>query len=82
MADIVLKNNLFEFDCKFYQQISGTAIGSNFAPPYACIFMDYIESEFLKTQVINLWLWKRIIDDLLFLDRFRRKFKQVSKRSQ
>ena len=39
MADFVLKNDLFEFDCKFYQQISGTAIGTKF-----------VEVEFLKTQ--------------------------------
>ena len=39
-ADFVVKNNLFEFDCRFYQQISGTAIGTKFARPYACIFMD------------------------------------------
>ena len=50
MADFVLKNNLFEFDSKFYKQISGTAIGTKFAPPYACIFIDHIEPEFLKTQ--------------------------------
>ena len=36
-ADFVLKNDLFEFDCKFYLQISGTA---KFSPTYACIFMD------------------------------------------
>ena len=45
MADFVLKNNLFEFDSKFYKQISGTAIGTKFAPLYACIFMDHIETE-------------------------------------
>ena len=67
MADFVLKNNLFEFDCKFYQQISGTAIGTKFAPPYACIFMDYVETEFLKTQAIQPWLWKRLIDDIFFV---------------
>ena len=53
MADFVLKNNLFEFDSKFYKQISGTAIGTKFAPPYACIFMDHIKTEFLKTQDIK-----------------------------
>ena len=67
MADFVLKNNLSEFDCKFYQQISGTAIGTKFAPPYACIFMDFIETEFLKTQAIKPWLWKRFIDDIFFI---------------
>ena len=40
MVDFVLKNNLFEFAFKFCKQISGIAIGTNFAPSYACIFMD------------------------------------------
>ena len=64
MADFVLKNNLFEFDSKFYKQISGTAIGTKFAPLYACIFMDHIETEFLRTQEIKPWFWKRFIDDI------------------
>ena len=55
MADCVLKDNLFQFDCKFYQQISGTAIGTKFALPYACVFMDYVETEILKTQAIKTW---------------------------
>ena len=62
MAYFMLKNHLFEFDCKFYQQISGTAIGTKFA----CIYMDHIETEFLKTQAINPWLCKRLIDDIFF----------------
>ena len=62
MADFVLKNNLFEFDCKFYQQVLGTAIGTKFALPYGCIFMDYLETEFLKTEAIQPWLCKRFID--------------------
>ena len=50
MAEFVLKNNYFEFDSSFKHQISGTTIGTKFAPAYACIFMDYIESEFLKKR--------------------------------
>ena len=50
MAEFVLKNNYFQFSDKVYQQISGTAIGTKFAPPYACIFMDQVESKFLQTQ--------------------------------
>ena len=49
MLNFVVKNNLLEFDCKFYQQISGTAIGTKFALLYACIFIDYIERKFLRT---------------------------------
>ena len=37
LTDFAFKNNVFEFDCTFYLEISGTA---KFAPPYACIFMD------------------------------------------
>ena len=43
MIEFVLKNNYFEFNSTVKHQISGAAIGTNFAPPYACIFMDYIE---------------------------------------
>ena len=49
MAGFVLKNNFFEFDSKIKQQISGTAIGTKFAPPYVCIFMDKFETDFLTT---------------------------------
>ena len=51
--DCVLQNNLFEFNSKFYKQISGAIIGTKFVPPYACIFMNHIEMEFLKTQDIK-----------------------------
>ena len=50
----MFKNNLFENDCKFYQQVSGTAIGTQFVPPHACIFVDSIVKEFLKIQTIKL----------------------------
>ena len=32
MVDFVLNNNIFEFNSKAYQQKSGTAIGTKFAP--------------------------------------------------
>ena len=52
MAEFVLKNNYSEFSSSFKHQISGTAIGTKFAQQYACIFMDYIEREFLKNEQI------------------------------
>ena len=48
MADFVLKNNYFEFDSCIKQQISGTAIGTKFAPSYECIFLDKVEIAFLE----------------------------------
>ena len=46
IAKFVLKNNFFEFNSKVKQQILGTAIGTKFAHPYACIFMDEVETSF------------------------------------
>ena len=67
MAEFVLKNNIFEFNGKVKQQVEGTAIGTKFAPPYACIYMDVVETEFLKTQELQALVWCRYIGDMLFI---------------
>ena len=67
MADFVLTNNFFEFDSEFYQQISGTAMGTKFAPPYACLFMDWLEEKFLETCEIKPWAYYRYIDDIFMI---------------
>ena len=36
-------------------------------PPYDSIFMVLIETEFLKTQSIKLWVLKRFINDVFFI---------------
>ena len=64
MAEFVLKNNFFEFNSKIKQQVSGTAIGTKFAPPYACLFMDKFETSFLETQQLQPLVWFRNIDDI------------------
>ena len=46
------------------QQISGTAIGTRFAPPYPCIYMDKTETDFLKIQGLLSYIWLRYIDDI------------------
>ena len=66
MAEFVLKNKIFEFNGKVKQQIAGTAIGTKFAPPYACIQMDEVETEFLKTQELQPLVWFRYTDDIFF----------------
>ena len=63
IAELVLKNNYFEFNGQVKHQISGTAIGTKFAPTYACIFMD----EFLETQEFQPLVWFRYIDDVFFI---------------
>ena len=67
MAEFVLKNNFFEFDSKVFQQIAETAIGTKFVPPYACIFMDQLETKFLETPTFKPLVWFRYIDDIFFI---------------
>ena len=67
MADFVLKNNCFEFNGQIKQQISGTAIGTKFGPPYVWLFTDKIETAFLETQELQPLVWFRYIDDTFFI---------------
>ena len=67
VAKFVLKNNYFEFNGKAKQQISGTVIGTKFAPPYACIFMDDVEISFLETQEMTPLVWFRYVDDVFLI---------------
>ena len=67
MAEFVLKSNYFEFDRSVSQQVSDTAIGTNFAPPYTCISMDRFENDFLETQILKPLVWLCYIDDIFFI---------------
>ena len=67
MAEFVLRNNLFDFNNKVFQQISGTVIGTKVTPPYACIYMDRVKKDFLETQELQPLLWLRFIDDIFFI---------------
>ena len=62
--DIIKMADFMLYDFTFYQQISGNAIGTKFAPSHAYLFMD---TKLLKTQDIKPWLWKRFIDDIIFI---------------
>ena len=67
MAEFFLKDNYLELDSNVKHQIYGTAIGTKFAPPCACIYMDYMENQFLKNEQIQPWIWFRYIDDIFFI---------------
>ena len=67
MAEFVLKNNFFEFNNQIKQQISGTAIGTKYAPTYPCISMDKLETEFLETHTEKLFWWVGYIDGIFFI---------------
>ena len=50
-----VKEQLFEFNRNVKQQLSGTAIGTKYAPPYAWIFMDKVKQIFLKLKSAGHW---------------------------
>ena len=78
MVEFALKNNLFEFN-NVFQQISGTAVGTKFAPPYAWIYMDRVGQDFLEKQELQSLLWLRYIDYIyiFFLDSWKGRIKKV-----
>ena len=35
--------------------------------PHDCNFMDFIETEFFKTQSLKRWMWKQFIGNVFFI---------------
>ena len=66
LADIVLKNNYFQFLDKTFKQKRGTAIGTKFAPPYSILFMADLEKRLLSDIDLKRYIWWRYID-VIFL---------------
>ena len=67
MTEFVLKYYNFEFNGQVKKQILGTAIGTKLSPPYACIFMDLVENEFLEKQSHKPSVLFNYIDDVFFI---------------
>ena len=64
LAELTLRNNIFQFDDKIYIQKQGTAMGTRMAPSYANIYMTYIETKMLNDYPLKPKLWVRFIDDI------------------
>ena len=67
LAEIVLKNNIFQFDEKTFKQVRGTAIGTKFAPPYAILFMADLEEKILSASEKKPMICWRYIDNIFFI---------------
>ena len=48
LADIILKNNYFQFLDKTFKQKRGTAIGTKSTPPYSILVMEDLEKRLLS----------------------------------
>ncbi|CAJ0928437.1 unnamed protein product [Ranitomeya imitator] len=69
---LVLHKNFFLFSDQYYIQKTGTAMGSNMAPPYANIFMFMaaFEETYVYTHLLfqkHSIYWKRYIDDVFMI---------------
>ena len=62
--EIVLKNDIIQFNEKTLKQLRDTAIGTKFASPYAVIFMADLEEMVLKDIELQPRIWWRYIDDI------------------
>jgi len=67
LTELVLKNNIFEHDNRFFKQKQGTAIGTKLAPPYAILFMDDLEQKLLESSPLKPFVWWRYIDDVFLI---------------
>ena len=63
-AAFILQNNNFMFDNVLYHQLIGTAMGTIFAPPYACLSIGFLEETKLYPEIERLFpdLYSIIID--------------------
>ena len=65
---LVLGNNEFEFDAKYYKQIKGCAMGTPCAPNFANIFMCDLETRLLRDAPGPVpHIWWRYIDDIFII---------------
>ena len=67
LAELVLKNNIFNFNKRTLKQKRGTAIGRKFAPPYSILFMIELEEKILEIVDNKPYLWWRYTDDIFFI---------------
>ena len=67
LAEVVLKNNVFEYDEKTFKQKRGSVIGAKFAPPYTIFFMIDFEEKMFKSFEKKPMIWWRYIDDNFFI---------------
>ena len=51
-AAFILRNNYFIFDNQMYHQLIGTAMGTIFAPPYACLVVGFLEETQLFPKIL------------------------------
>ena len=63
ILQLILQENLFEFNEKNYLQIHGTAMGTKMAVAFANIFIPSVETVIISQSNTKPLEWKRYVDD-------------------
>ena len=61
---LVMKNNIFTFGDTTWKQLSGTAMGTPPAPPWATLYFALCENSVIPHYSDNLTFYRRFIDDI------------------
>ena len=67
LISFILTHSNFVFDDHYYQQTSGTAMGTKMAPCFANILMAFIEQTFIDSSPLMPLFYVRFIDDILMI---------------
>jgi hypothetical protein len=69
LLNIVMKNNVFEFNGTFYHQVEGVAMGTSCAPAFANLSLGFKErmSNMLKVGDTGLRFYVRYMDDIFMI---------------
>ncbi|XP_065662664.1 uncharacterized protein LOC136085297 [Hydra vulgaris] len=63
-ASFILENNNFIFDDQVYHQITGTAMGTDFAPNYACLTIRFLEETLLFPKILPKYFSKEEVKNI------------------
>ena len=82
LAELVLKNNIFNFSEEILKQKRGTGIGTKFVLPFSILFMAESEETILEKVDNKPYLWWRYIDDIFFIWVYGGKIKELCRNHQ
>lgn len=69
LVKIILKQDFIEFKNEIWEQKGGLSIGSPLSPVLADLYMDMIESEIFKEEIVRnqVKIWLRFVDDVFLI---------------
>ena len=66
LLELTLKNNDFTFNGEYFLQICGTAMGKNYAPGLADLYLAYLDDKAINYKINPLFFF-RFLDDIFFV---------------